>query len=384
MKSRAPDPRDRAGDRFPAIRVVDVERRFGQSKALAGVTLDVAEGEFFSLLGPSGSGKTTLLRIVGGFQEPDAGELLIAGRSMRGVPPERRPVNTVFQSYALFPTMSVAENVAYGLRIAGVKRAERRQRVVEALALVHMTELSQRAVGALSGGQAQRVALARALVMKPRVLLLDEPLGALDLQLRRAMQLELKTLQEQIGITFLFVTHDQEEAMTMSDRVGVMRDGLLEQVGTPSELYRTPSTAFVASFLGETNLLEVARDAHGEARLDGTPVASPHGDRTSTTWSLRPEAVRIGPDAAAQPVHLDARVEGVEFLGALTRFRVVLGLGDGGAGALRLRVLTTATDLGLAAGDATVVGWDPGEVVAVHHGAPEPAPEPLTAVEQAS
>jgi ABC-type Fe3+/spermidine/putrescine transport system ATPase subunit len=254
-----------------AVELRDVVKRFDGVTAVDGVTLDVREGEFLSLLGPSGCGKTTTLRLVAGFEQPDEGELRIGGRDVAGLPPYRRDVNTVFQSYALFPHLSVLENVAYGLKQSGVPRARRHTRANELLELVRLPDAGSRKPRQLSGGQQQRIALARALAKSPRVLLLDEPLGALDLKLRKEMQVFLKTLHADLGTTFVYVTHDQEEALAMSDRVAVMNAGRIEQIGVPREIYDAPATRFVAAFIGDTNFI----------RGRGTTVA------------LRPEQLRL-------------------------------------------------------------------------------------------
>ncbi len=238
-----------------ALRLKGVRKNYGQVVAVAGIDLTVDEGEFFTLLGPSGSGKTTLLRLIAGFERPDRGKIELGGRDVTSLPPHLRETNTVFQDYALFPHMSVGENIGYGLRIKGVPAAERRRRVESALQMVRLAGLDSRRPNQLSGGQRQRVALARAVINEPEVLLLDEPLGALDLKLRQEMQLELKRIQKQVGITFVYVTHDQEEALTMSDRVAVMANGRIEQVGPPVEVYERPATEFVAGFIGISNLL---------------------------------------------------------------------------------------------------------------------------------
>src|SRR5207302_4713642 len=245
-----------AGVDAPDVRLVGVRKAYGDVVAVNGVDLEIASGEFFTLLGPLGSDKTTTLRLIAGFERPDEGRIELAGRDVTGRPPYSRDVNTVFQDYALFPHMTVAENVGYGLRVRGVGRRERRLRVDEILKVVQLPGLGERKPVQLSGGQRQRVALARALVNHPQVLLLDEPLGALDLKLRKQMQLELKRIQHEVGVTFLYVTHDQEEAMTMSDRIAVMRHGRIEQIGAPEDIYERPSTEFVAGFLGASNLLE--------------------------------------------------------------------------------------------------------------------------------
>jgi putative spermidine/putrescine transport system ATP-binding protein len=285
-----------------------VSRHYGPVRAVDSVDLTIAEGEFFAMLGPSGSGKTTCLRLIAGFEQPSAGHIEIFGETAEGVPPYRRAVNTVFQDYALFPHLTVADNVAYGLMIRGMGKAERRDRAETALDLVKLPGYGDRKPGQLSGGQRQRVALARALVLEPRVLLLDEPLGALDLKLREAMQEELKALQRSLGITFVFVTHDQGEALSMADRVAVFNDGRIQQVGTPSEIYERPRTRFVADFVGSSNVLppEVARAFGG------------------TGWaSLRPEAVRLVPAGAAA---VTGTVRAVRYLGAGTRVAVETGV----------------------------------------------------------
>jgi len=286
----------------PAVELRGVSRRIGGQTVLDGVDLVVARGEFFSLLGPSGCGKTTSLRLVAGFDEPDAGRVLVDGDDMAGVPPYRRDVNTVFQSYALFPHLDVAGNVAFGLEMQGTPRSETDARVGEALDLVKMREFGARRPHQLSGGQQQRVALARAIVRKPKVLLLDEPLGALDLKLRRGMQIELKRLQRKLGTTFVYVTHDQEEALTMSDRIAVMDKGRVLQVGAPAEIYERPATRFVADFLGEANLLDAETTADG-VRIAGTAVrvadARPAGARA--TLSLRPERVALATSGDGLP-----------------------------------------------------------------------------------
>src|SRR5712691_5155532 len=239
-----------------ALKLQGVRKNYGQVVAVAGIDLVVSEGEFFTLLGPSGSGKTTLLRLIAGFERPDAGRIELGGRDVTSVPPYLRDTNTVFQDYALFPHMSVAENIAYGLRVKHVSRHEREKRVQRALDMVRLTRLGGRRPNQLSGGQRQRVALARAVVNEPEVLLLDEPLGALDLKLRQEMQIELKQIQKEVGITFVYVTHDQEEALTMSDRMAVMSNGQIEQVGSPVEVYERPATEFVAGFIGISNVVD--------------------------------------------------------------------------------------------------------------------------------
>ena len=271
------------------VDLVDVRKHFGSVQAVDGVSLHIYQGEFFSLLGPSGSGKTTLLNLIGGFEHVSSGQVLIEGKVINDLPPFRRPVNTVFQSYALFPHMSVEKNVGYPLKMADVPRPERKTLVREALEMVGLVGFERRRPNELSGGQRQRVALARALVGRPRVLLLDEPLGALDLQLRQQMQTMLKRLQRTVGITFVYVTHDQGEALSMSDRIAVISNGKIEQIGTPREIYAKPTTRFVASFIGRTNFLPLTSE--GERWLvAGKPVLeneSAHG-KSATTLAVRP------------------------------------------------------------------------------------------------
>jgi putative spermidine/putrescine transport system ATP-binding protein len=284
--------------------------------AVAGIDLEIMDGEFFSMLGPSGSGKTTTLRMIAGFELPTRGRILLHGEDVSDRPPFDRDVNTVFQDYALFPHMTVGENVAYGLVIRKVPKAERDARVAEALRMVRLEGYERRKPGQLSGGQRQRVALARALVNRPRVLLLDEPLGALDLKLREEMQIELKAIQQQVGITFIYVTHDQEEALTMSDRLAVFNRGRVEQVGTPADLYERPATAFVAGFVGTSNLL---RGAVAE-RLIGEPGL----------FTVRPEKIRLadpGAAVAADEQAADGTIRTVVYLGSDTRYIVALDAG---------------------------------------------------------
>ncbi|MFD8595965.1 ABC transporter ATP-binding protein [Kitasatospora sp. NPDC059646] len=300
-----------------AVRLERLAKTFdGGVRAVDGVDLEVHEGEFFALLGPSGSGKTTLLRLVAGFETPTSGRILLGGADVSRLPPFDRDVNTVFQDYALFPHMTVVQNVGYSLAVRRVPKAERTRRVRAALATVRLDGFEQRRPSQLSGGQRQRVALARALINRPKVLLLDEPLGALDLKLRHDMQLELKQLQREVGITFLLVTHDQEEALTMSDRVAVVNAGRIEQVGSPADVYERPATAFVAGFVGTSNLLDgpAAERVVGEAGL----------------FSIRPEKIRLTrPDAPAGPHELSAsgRVAEVVYAGGHTRLLVDLEVG---------------------------------------------------------
>jgi putative spermidine/putrescine transport system ATP-binding protein len=295
--------------RPPDVRLSAVRKAFGDVTAVDGVDLDIAAGEFFTLLGPSGSGKTTMLRLIAGFELPDSGHVELAGEDVTGRPPYQRDVNTVFQDYALFPHMNVADNVAYGLRVSKVAKAERAQRAAEALRMVRLEGFGDRRPVQLSGGQRQRVALARAIVNRPRVLLLDEPLGALDLKLREQMQVELGQIQDEVGITFVYVTHDQDEALAMSDRIAVFNDGRVEQVAPPAELYERPATRFVAGFVGTSNVLE----------RDGRRIA------------IRPEKVRLADPARPLPDGFDGadgRVEEVVYLGAITRYVVGIEHGD--------------------------------------------------------
>jgi spermidine/putrescine transport system ATP-binding protein len=315
-----------------AVGIRDVAKRYGATTALHGVALSIADNEFFTLLGPSGCGKTTLLRCIAGFEDVSDGEIALFGAPIAALPPNRRPVNTVFQHYALFPHMTVADNVAFGLRMLGRSADHQRARVAEMLDLVHLTDLAGRLPAQLSGGQQQRVALARALAPAPRVLLLDEPLSALDLKLRQAMRVELKQLQEGTGITFIFVTHDQEEALTMSDRIAVMSGGRVQQVGTAREIYEAPVNRFVAGFIGETNLLPVTVEevSQGRAQLvlpGGHRLTCPAPDGTGPGAhhvSIRPE--RLSP-AAAGAADLDATVDRLIYLG--TDLSVLLRLPDG-------------------------------------------------------
>jgi spermidine/putrescine transport system ATP-binding protein len=331
----------------PAVEVRGLVKEFvdrhGQVvRAVDDVSLAVREGEFFALLGPSGCGKTTTLRAIAGFEAPTAGDVLLRGRPVQGVPPFHRPVNTVFQDYALFPHMSVRQNVMFGLRMARVAPDEARRRADEALALVHLPAIGDRRPGQLSGGQKQRVALARALVNRPAVLLLDEPLGALDLKLRKAMQVELKQLQQQVGITFVYVTHDQEEALTMADRIAVMSAGRALQVGTPDEVYERPASRFVADFIGETNfiggVLEGREGPLGVVRLpDGRVLRAPLRDPGAVVGgavvvALRPEKIELalagGIEPSGPPLgRLGGRIVEAHYLGTDTRYRVRSGDG---------------------------------------------------------
>jgi putative spermidine/putrescine transport system ATP-binding protein len=324
-------------DDAPAIRLVGLRKSYGQVAAVAGVDLDIAESEFFTMLGPSGSGKTTLLRLIAGFERPDAGSVELGGRDVTRVPPYARNVNTVFQDYALFPHMTVLENVAYGLRVRRVPGAERRRRAEAALEMVRLPGLGGRKPVQLSGGQRQRVALARAIVNEPAVLLLDEPLGALDLKLRQEMQLELKRIQREVRITFIYVTHDQEEALTMSDRLAVFNQGRIEQLGTPAEVYERPASEFVAGFVGVSNLLE----------------------RDGRRFTIRPEKIRLlaEDDPAPAGSHVEAgQIEAVTYLGMVTRYVVELAAG-GRLTAVRQNLETAAAQALAAHGQRVSVAW---------------------------
>jgi spermidine/putrescine transport system ATP-binding protein len=374
---------DRA-DGAPEIRLVDLAKHFRDVRAVDDVSLDIAEGEFFSLLGPSGCGKTTTLRMIGGFELPTAGRIELRGRDVTNDPPDKRPVNMVFQNYALFPHLDVGENIAFGLRRKNVDKDQIKRRVHEALDLVHLTGYEKRKPNQLSGGQQQRVALARALVNRPNVLLLDEPLGALDLKLRKALQIELKRVQAEVGITFVYVTHDQEEALTMSDRIAVMNRGKVEQLGSPEELYERPVTRFVADFIGTTNLLtgsiESADGPAGTAfiRLEGGDacVVTGTGLQVGRTveLSVRPESVFIlaangrSPDG---PDPIRGTVEQVAYLGGNVQYQVRTN------GGLSITALAPKTGQRLPVGSDVDVAWPPSEalVLAGRSDDQEEAPE---------
>jgi spermidine/putrescine transport system ATP-binding protein len=302
----------------PDVRLEEVVKEFDGVVAVDGITVDVPRGSFFAFLGPSGCGKTTTLRMIGGFEEPSAGRILLGDRDVVGLPPYKRDVNTVFQSYALFPHMSIGDNVGFGLERRGVAKAERAGRVDEILELVGLTGFANRKPRQLSGGQQQRVALARALVNHPRVLLLDEPLGALDLKLRKQLQLELKRIQHEVGITFVHVTHDQEEAMTMADAIAVMNRGRIEQLGPPQELYERPKTAFVAGFLGISNLLAGTIEGADAVRLDSGEVvrARVNGHTGRVAAGVRPEKIALGPGGANE---LAGTVSETAYIGVATQ-----------------------------------------------------------------
>jgi spermidine/putrescine transport system ATP-binding protein len=365
---RPPDAR--ADDRDPgldpgrgvAVELSGVTKRFGEFVAVDDLSLDIYEGEFFSLLGPSGCGKTTTLRMIAGFEEPSEGGISVAGEPMRGVPPYRRPVNTVFQSYAIFPHLNVFDNVAFGLRRSGVKGDELRQRVTEACAMVQLEGFEKRKPNMLSGGQQQRVALARALVNRPKVLLLDEPLGALDLKLRKELQLELRNLQHEVGITFVYVTHDQEEALTMSDRIAVMNEGKVQQVADPTTLYELPTNRFVANFIGQTNAFSgtvesvnghrVTLRASGGMKIEATSREEAGVEvGAAVQAAVRPEKVRFG--SAGDNV-CGAEVRQIVYLGVSTQY--IAELSDGAR--LVLYQQNTQDSTGPGVGEEVTVAWD--------------------------
>lgn len=331
---------------IPAVRFSGVSRYFGEVKAVDQVDLDILDREFFTLLGPSGSGKTTCLRLIAGFERPDAGHIYLYDQDVSGLPPYERDVNTVFQDYALFPHMTVADNVAYGLMIKKVPKAERQRRVEEMLDMVRLSGLGQRKPGQLSGGQRQRVALARALINHPRVLLLDEPLGALDLKLRQQMQVELKDIQQRVGITFVYVTHDQEEALTMSDRLAVFNHGRIEQIGSPAEIYEHPATSFVAGFVGVSNLVggAVAEVITGSAEM----------------FSIRPEKIHLGSPDTPIPDGMcvaSGQIRDVVYLGLYTRYLVELD-GGGDLMVMEQNLRTTSMDALAARGRRVQLTWE--------------------------
>jgi spermidine/putrescine transport system ATP-binding protein len=338
------------------IRLIGLTKQFDDVVAVDHVSLDIDRGHFFALLGPSGCGKTTTLRMIGGFEEPSEGRIELGGVDVAPLPPYKRDVNTVFQSYALFPHLSIFENVAFGLRRRGAKGGDLRRRVTEALELVGLAGLERRKPRQLSGGQQQRIALARALVNRPRVLLLDEPLGALDLKLRKEMQLELKGIQNEVGITFVHVTHDQEEAMTMADRIVIMDGGHIEQVGTPTELYEQPRTSFVAGFLGVSNLLEGTVVGDDQVKLsDGTLVRVPRealaGKSGTVRIGVRPEKLRIG---GGEGNTLAGTVTESAYIGVSTQYIL-----DTPAGPVTVYVQNDRPGGQVATGERLTLSWDP-------------------------
>jgi spermidine/putrescine ABC transporter ATP-binding subunit len=312
-----------AEQRGAGIQLRGVTKRYGSNVALRNLDLEIRDGEFFCLLGPSGCGKTTTLNLIGGFVGPSEGTIWLRGRRIDSLPPHKRPVNTVFQSYALFPHMSVLDNVAFGLKMDRVKRSEASRRAAEALALVGLEGFGDRTPVQLSGGQQQRVAVARALVKRPAVLLLDEPLGALDLKLRQRLQVELSQIHREVGTTFVYVTHDQEEAMSMADRIAVMNLGVIEQLGTPYEIYRRPSSRFVADFIGDANFLDVTIDGHVAMLADGNRVDLAGATvKGPATLMVRPESLRVGDLDGAPAGSVRGRTLQSSFLGTRTRIAV--------------------------------------------------------------
>ncbi len=324
-----------------------IVKRYGSQQALRGLDLEIRDGEFFCLLGPSGCGKTTTLNLIGGFVAPTEGEIWIRGRRIDTLPPHKRPVNTVFQSYALFPHMNVRENVRFGLKMDRVVRAESTQRVEEALALVGLEDFGDRTPAQLSGGQQQRVAVARALVKKPAVLLLDEPLGALDLKLRQRLQIELSQIHRDVGTTFVYVTHDQEEAMSMADRIAVMNDGLVEQLGTPQEIYRRPASRFVADFIGDSNFFTATVDAGSAQLADGSRVPCAGGSGAATLM-VRPESIQL----ADREGSIHGTVVHTSFLGSYVRVAV-----DTPASTAPVIVALHDATTVPAVGDAVALSW---------------------------
>jgi spermidine/putrescine transport system ATP-binding protein len=349
----------------PDVRLERVTKKFGDVTAVDELSMSFERGGFVALLGPSGCGKTTTLRMIGGFEDPTSGTVYLGEQNVTGLPPYKRQVNTVFQNYALFPHLSIFDNVAFGIRQTGASKQEVAKRVPEMLDLVQLSGFEKRRPGQLSGGQAQRVALARALINQPRVLLLDEPLGALDLKLRKQMQIELKRIQTEVNITFIHVTHDQEEAMTMADRIAVMNQGRVEQIGPPAELYEQPKTAFVAGFLGVSNMVHATVEAPGMLRLaDGTasrvPVEALNGAPRDIRIGVRPEKMRIEPGSepidAGDANQLGGVVRDVSYIGVSTQYIVQTPNGD------ELSIFAQNVGRGahhLAVGDAVRVLWDP-------------------------
>ena len=318
------------------VSIQGLAKSFGDVRAVAGVDLEIFEGEFITLLGPSGSGKTTVLRMIAGFEKPDSGKILLRGKDVSQLPPYDRDVNTVFQDYALFPHMDVISNIEYGLRVNGVDKDERRQRAMQALKQVRLEGYESRKPAQLSGGQRQRVALARALVNRPSVLLLDEPLGALDLKLREQMQIELKELQRAVGITFIFVTHDQEEALTMSDRIAVFNHGRIEQLGTPREIYDSPQSSFVSEFVGQTNKIEI----------EGKKI------------NIRPEFISVSKSSVYGDRSVQGTLRDAIFVGATTRYLVDTTLGS--------TMISTDPKEPLVIGENVTLSWEKNKEFLIH------------------
>jgi spermidine/putrescine transport system ATP-binding protein len=345
-----------------AIALEGVNKRFGKVAAVHDVTIDIAEGEFFSLLGPSGCGKTTTLRMIAGFEVPDEGRIVLQGKDVTSVSPNRRPVNMVFQQYALFPHMSIYDNVAFGLKVKRVPRAGHRERIHEMLRVVELEGFERRRIRQLSGGQQQRVALARALVNRPAALLLDEPLGALDVKLRKQMQIELKRIQAEVGTTFVYVTHDQEEALAMSDRIAVMNGGRVEQIGSPREIYEHPETAFVADFIGSLNALELTVQelvgGYAVMRLGEDERLVVHVDSGTTTGesirvAVRPERVQIDGSPTDGGSRLEGTIAEIVYLGMYTQFHV-----ETRAGRVICHRIADESFTGLGPGSRVRLSWD--------------------------
>jgi spermidine/putrescine transport system ATP-binding protein len=356
-----------SGGAGAGVELRGVVKRYGSHLALSELDLSIRDGEFFCLLGPSGCGKTTTLNLIGGFVAPTAGTIWLNGRRIDTLPPHRRPVNTVFQSYALFPHMTVLQNVGFGLRMDKIAKRDAARRAEEALALVGLEAFGDRSPAQLSGGQQQRVAVARALVKRPSVLLLDEPLGALDLKLRQRLQLELAQIHHEVGTTFVYVTHDQEEAMTMADRIAVLDQGRIEQLGTPQEIYRRPASRFVADFIGHANFLDVTVDGDSATVADGTKVPCAGGRPAGpATLMLRPEALRLSDPGAAPPGALVGRTVQSAFLGAQVRVNVA---SDSAGTSLDITIQGHDVTTIPAPGTEVAIVWDPADGLLL-----EPAP----------